>query len=192
VQDRIKIKHVETLSADWRTLKKTTFDYRRADGAWQTMSRETYGGDHVAVILLYDKRRGTVVLTRQFRYAAYACGHSGMMIEACAGMLEGHDPRTCAMREAEEETGYRVRNVRALFELFMSPGAVSEKLFFFIGEYSPASRIGNGGGLAAEGEDIEVLELAFDEALAMIERGEIVDGKTILLLQYARLQRLFE
>jgi nudix-type nucleoside diphosphatase (YffH/AdpP family) len=183
--DRVRIRDVKVLADDWFVLKKTTFDYRRNDGRWQTLSRETYDRGNGAVILPYDRTRGTVLLTRQFRFPVYVNGHAEPLIEACAGLLDARDPETCIRQEAEEETGCRLVAVRRVFEAFMSPGSVTERLVFFVAEYRAGDRISAGGGVAAEGEDIEVLELPLDKALAMIDRGEIVDGKTIILLQYA-------
>ena len=185
--DRVRIVDVQVLSDDWYVLKKTTFDYRRADGSWQRQSRETYDRGNGATLLLFDPRRRTVVLTRQFRLPAFVNGHEGMLIEAPAGLLEAASPETRIRAEVEEETGYRVKSVRKVFEAFMSPGSVTEKLYFFVAEYDAAARVSRGGGVADEGEDIEVLELSIDDALTMIERGEIMDGKTIMLLQYAAL-----
>jgi nudix-type nucleoside diphosphatase (YffH/AdpP family) len=183
----IRIRSVETLSKDWYVLKKTTFDLLRRDGTWQQLSRETYDRGHGATILLYRLDRRTVVLTRQFRFPAYVSGHSGMLIEAAAGLLEQASPEERIKAEAEEETGYRVTHVRKVFEAFMSPGSVTEKLYFFVAEFGSGPRTTLGGGSYAEGEDIEVLELPFDDALAAIGTGEIQDGKTIMLLQYAAL-----
>jgi nudix-type nucleoside diphosphatase (YffH/AdpP family) len=191
MQDRIKIHSVEVLSDQYYVLKKTTFDYRRKNGTWQMQSRETYDRGNGAVILLYDKERRTVLLTRQFRFPAYVNGHDGMLIEACAGLLDMDDPEDCIRRETEEETGYHVQDVHKVFEAYMSPGSVTEKLFFFVAPYRKEAKIAKGGGVESEGEDIEVVELDFDEALRMIDRAEIVDGKTIMLLQYAALHRLF-
>ncbi len=191
MDNRIRIQRVETLSDDWYVLKKTIFDYRRADGTWQTLSRETYDRGNGATILLYNRAKRSVVLTRQFRYPAYVNGHPGMLIEACAGLLDERDPETAIKAETEEETGYRIGEVNKVFEAFMSPGSVTEKLFFFVAEYDPSSKASTGGGLESDGEDIKVLELNFDEALQMIASGEIMDGKTIMLLQYARLNNLF-
>ena len=185
--ERVRIVDVRVLSDDWYVLKKTTFDYRRADGSWQRQSRETYDRGNGATLLLYDPRRRTVVLTRQFRLPAFVNGHEGMLIEAPAGLLEEASPEERIRAEVEEETGYRVANVRKVFEAFMSPGSVTEKLYFFIAEYDADARVGRGGGIEDEGEDIEVLELLIDDALAMIVGGEIMDGKTIMLLQYAAL-----
>jgi nudix-type nucleoside diphosphatase (YffH/AdpP family) len=182
---------VQLLSDDWYVLKKYTFDYRRRDGTWQRQSREAYDRGNGATILLYSPARQSVVLTRQFRLPAYVNGLAGgMLIEACAGLLDREDPETCIQRETEEETGYRVRGVRKVFESYMSPGSVTEKLFFFVAEYEPEAKQADGGGSHAEGEDIEVLELPFGRALAMVHAGEIMDGKTIMLLQYAALESL--
>ncbi|MGF6778503.1 NUDIX domain-containing protein [Paraburkholderia sp. GAS334] len=185
--DRVRIVDVEVLSDDWYVLKKTTFDFQRADGSWQRQSRETYDRGNGATLLLYDPERATVVLTRQFRLPVFVNGHDGMLIEAPAGLLEAASPETRIRAEVEEETGYRVHDVRKVFEAYMSPGSVTEKLFFFVARYDPASKVSQGGGVAGEGEDIEVLELTIDEALAMVQRGDIADGKTIMLLQYAAL-----
>jgi nudix-type nucleoside diphosphatase (YffH/AdpP family) len=190
IDDRIRVRDVRVLSDDWYVLRKTTFDYRRKDGIWQTLSRETYDRGNGAVILLYDPVRGTVLLTRQFRYPAYVNGHKEPLIEACAGLLDERSPEEAIRHEAEEEAGCRIAAPRRVFEAFMSPGSVTERLVFFVAEYSAADRVSAGGGIVAEGEDIEVLELTLDAALAMVERGEIVDGKTIMLLQYAKLHGL--
>jgi GDP-mannose pyrophosphatase NudK len=189
--ENIRIRSVEVLSDDWYVLKKATFDWRRRDGTWQTQSRETYDRGNGATILLYNREYRTVVLTRQFRYPAYVNGCAdGMLIEACAGLLDKDDPETCIRREAAEETGYRLGPVSQLFEAYMSPGSVTEKLYFFAAEYEPGSKVARGGGEASEGEDIEVLEMTLDEALQKITSAEIQDGKTILLLQYAKLTHL--
>jgi len=190
--DRVRIQHVELLSDNWYILRKTTFDYRRRDGSWQSQSRETYDRGNGATILLYNRAKQTVILTRQFRFAAFVNEHNGMLIEACAGLLDRDDPITCIRKETEEETGYRIEHVRKVFEAFMSPGSVTERLYFFIGEYLDSDRVSDGGGLENEGEEIEVLELPFEQALAMIESGEIADGKTIMLLQYAKMNGLLD
>ena len=189
-KDRVRIRQVEVLSDNWYVLRKTTFDFQGRDGIWRTMSRETYDRGNGATILLYSTVKKTVVLTRQFRFPAYVNEHDGLLIETCAGLLDQDDPHTCIRKETEEETGYRIENVRKVFEAFMSPGSVTERLHFFVGEYSDQDKVSEGGGLEAEGEEIEVLELPLDEALAMIDTGEIKDGKTIMLLQYAKLQGL--
>lgn len=187
VADRIRIRSVEVLSDDWYVLRKTIFDWRRADGTWQQQSRETYDRGNGAVILLYDPDRRTVLLTRQFRYPAYANGYDDLLVEAPAGLLDEASPEERIRAEVEEETGYRVRDVTRLWDVFMSPGSVTERLFFFVGRYSPADRTGNGGGDPSEGEDIAVSELPFAEALAMVADGRIRDAKTIMLLQHAAL-----
>lgn len=185
---RVRIVNVELLSDNWYVLKKNTFDYLRRDGQWQRQSRETYDRGNGAVLLLFNAERQTVVLTRQFRFPAYVNGCAdGQLIEACAGLLDGDDPQTCIQREAEEETGFHIRTPRKLFEAYMSPGSVTEKLHFFAAEYSSSDRLSAGGGNAHEGEDIEVLELGLAEALQMIGSGAIQDGKTIMLLQHAAL-----
>jgi nudix-type nucleoside diphosphatase (YffH/AdpP family) len=188
--DRVKIRNVEVLSNNWYLLQKTTFDYRRSDGVWQTLTRETYDRGNGATILLYNRERRSVILIRQFRFPAYGNGHDGFLIETAAGLLDQASPEERIKAEVEEETGYRVAQVHKVFEAFMSPGSVTEKLYFFIAEYDPASRIGDGGGLQAEGEDIQVLELPLEQALQMVSSGEIADGKTIMLLQYAQLHLL--
>jgi nudix-type nucleoside diphosphatase (YffH/AdpP family) len=184
---RVRVRDVEVLSRDWYVLRKTTFDYRHADGRWSSQSRETYDRGNGAAILLYDPRAATVALTRQFRFPAYVNGHpDGMLIEVPAGLLDHEDPETAIRREAEEETGIRVGAVTRLFEVYMSPGSVTERLTFFAAPYRHGERAGRGGGVAIEGEEIELLEPTLEAALEMIERGEIADAKTIMLLQWAR------
>lgn len=184
----VRVLKVEVLSDDWYTLKKTTFERRRRDGSWQQMSRETYDRGNGATILLYNREQGTVLLTRQFRFPAFVNGcDDGLLIEACAGLLDGQDAEQCIRRETEEELGVKVRQPRKLFEAYMSPGSVTEKLHFFAAEYAAADQVGAGGGLHQEGEDIEVLALPLPEALQMMRNGAIQDGKTMLLLQYAAL-----
>jgi GDP-mannose pyrophosphatase NudK len=191
MNDRIRVHSIDVLSDNWYVLRKATFDYRRPDGTWQRQSREVYDRGNGAAILLYNRQKNSVVLTRQFRFPTYVNGNTdGMLIEVCAGLLDQDDPVTCIRREAQEETGYRVSEVRQVFETFMSPGSVSERLFMFVGEYAPHDRVGAGGGEVHEGEDIEVLELPFPEALAMVRSGEIRDAKTVMLLQHAQLEGL--
>jgi nudix-type nucleoside diphosphatase (YffH/AdpP family) len=185
--ERVRIHDVQVLSDDWYVLKKTTFDFLRADGTWQRQSRETYDRGNGATILLYNAAHRTVVLTRQFRFPAFVNGHDGFLIETPAGLLDGEGAEARIKAETEEETGYRVGRVRKVFDAYMSPGSVTEKVHFFIAEYDGDARVRAGGGVAAEGEDIEVLELGFEDALRKIETGEIADGKTILLLQYAQI-----
>ena len=185
---RIKNLTLELLSDNWYVLKKATFDYLRRDGTWQRQVRETYDRGNGAVLLLFNARDSTVVLTRQFRFPTFVNGCAdGMLIEACAGVLDGDDPETCIRREAAEETGYHIRSPRKLFEAYMSPGSVTEKLHFFAAEYEAQDRVTAGGGHAREGEDIEVLELRLQTALDMVLSGAIQDGKTIMLLQHAAL-----
>ena len=187
IADRVRVEDVTVLSNDWYLLKKTTFSFQRSDGSWQRQSRETYDRGNGATILLYDPNRRTVILTRQFRYPAFVNGHDDLLIEAPAGLLDNAAPEVRIRAETEEETGFRVRDVRPIFDAFMSPGSVTERLHFFVGRYEPGDRISAGGGNEIEGEDIAVLEIGIDEALSMIGSGVIRDGKTIMLLQYAAL-----
>jgi nudix-type nucleoside diphosphatase (YffH/AdpP family) len=188
ISDRIRVKDVRLLSDNWYTLKTTTLEWRRADGEWQTQHRETYDRGNGATLLPYNVARRTVMLVKQFRYPAYINGCDDLLIEAAAGLLDNESPEKRIRAEAEEEIGYRLRDIRKIFEAYMSPGSVTEKLHFFVGECQPDMKIGDGGGNPDEGEDIEVLELSIDEALAMIADGRIMDAKTIMLLQYAKLQ----
>jgi nudix-type nucleoside diphosphatase (YffH/AdpP family) len=187
ISDRIRLKDVRVLSDRHYTLKSATFDWRRADGEWQTQRREIFDRGDAAALLPYNLPQRTVVLVRQLRYPAYVNGYDDLLIEAPAGLLDGETPEERIRAEAEEEIGYRLGEIKKIFEAFMSPGAVTEKIHFFVAEYRPAMKIGAGGGLASEGEDIEVLELPVDEALAMTADRRIVDAKTIMLLQYAAL-----
>ncbi|WOH83636.1 GDP-mannose pyrophosphatase [Bradyrhizobium sp. BEA-2-5] len=187
IADRVRVKDVELLSKRHYELKSATFDYRRANGEWQTQVREVYDRGNGAALLPYNLTTRSVVLVRQFRYPAFANGHDDLLIEAAAGVLDNAEPEARIRAEAEEEIGYRLAHVRKVFEAFTSPGAVTEKLHCFVAEYDAAMRIGDGGGLEHEGEDIEVLELGIDEALAMIADGRIIDAKAIMLLQYAAL-----
>ena len=184
---RIRIEDVTTLSDDWYVLKKTTFSFQRSDGRWQRQSRETYDRGDGATILLYDLQRRTVILTRQLRYPAFVNGHDDLLIETPAGLLDDAQPEVRIRAEVEEETGFRVRDVRQVFDAFMSPGSVTERLHCFVGAYEPGDRRSEGGGIESEGEDIAVLEIGIAEALAMVEAGTIRDAKTIMLLQYAAL-----
>ncbi|MEL6534463.1 MAG: GDP-mannose pyrophosphatase NudK [Bacteroidota bacterium] len=189
----IKVEKTELLSDNWYRLNKVTYAYKNRKGEWETHQREAYDRGNGATILLYNQEKGTVVLTRQFRLPTYVNGNTtGMMIEACAGLLDADNPEDCIRKETEEETGYRIAEVRKVFEAYMSPGSVTEILYFFVAAYDDAMKTVEGGGLAHEQENIEVLELPFAEALAMIGRGEIQDAKTIMLLQYAQINRLVE
>jgi len=187
LQDRVRVHEVTLLSDHWYTLKTTAFDWRRSDGEWQRMHRETYDRGNGATLLPYNLARRTVLLTRQFRYPAFVNGHDDLLIEAAAGLLDNAAPEERIRAEVEEELGLRLGAVQKILEAFMSPGSVTEKLHFFIAEYEPSMRIGDGGGLADEGEDIEVLELRIDEALAMVADGRIADAKTVMLLYHAQL-----
>jgi GDP-mannose pyrophosphatase NudK len=189
--DNIKILDTTILSDNWYVLRKFTYEYIRKDGSTQLQTREAYDRGNGATILLYNKTRKTVILTRQFRMPTYINGNkSGMLIETCAGLLDKDNPEDCIRRETEEETGYQVRDVRKIFEAYMSPGSVTEMLYFFIAEYSENMKINEGGGVEHEEENIEVLELDIEKAMQMIESGEIKDGKTIILLQYIRLHNI--
>lgn len=191
MQPDIQILKTEVLSDNWYTLKKISYEYTRQDGSRQVQHREAYDRGNGATILLYSKERNSVILTRQFRLPTYINGNpTGMLIEACAGLLDQDNPEECIMRETEEETGYKIGRARKVFEAYMSPGSVTEILYFFVAEYSPAMKSNAGGGIEHEQEDIEVLEIDFAKSLRMIEGGEIRDGKTIMLLQYAKLNQL--
>ena len=193
MNDRVRLISTQVLSSDWYVLKKNVFDYQRRDGSWQRQSRETYDRGNGATILLYNRARKTVILTRQFRFPAFVNGTpDGMLIEACAGLLDQDDAATCIRRETEEETGYRIQDVRKVFEAYMSPGSVTERIYFFVGQYQPKDKMSAGGGEAEEGEDIETLEITLDQAMEMVEAGQICDGKTIMLLMHARLHRLVD
>lgn len=188
----VVIRDVELTSQGWHVLRRTTFDYRRRSGQWERQQRETYDRGNGAVILPYDSERRKVLLTRQFRYPAYVNDHpDGLLIEAAAGLLDADDPIAAIRRESAEELGVSFSRIDHLFDSYMSPGSVTERLYFFATAYTPDSRTRDGGGVAEEGEDIEVLELDFADALAMIEDGRIVDGKTIMLLQWAALRGPF-
>jgi nudix-type nucleoside diphosphatase (YffH/AdpP family) len=187
VSDRVRVKNVSELSDRRYRLTEVEFDYLRGNGEWQTQKREVFDRGHAATLLPYNLADRTVVLTRRFRLPAYLAGHDDLLIEAAAGMLDDESPENRIRAEAEEEIGYRLNDVRKVFEAFMSPGALTEKLHFFVAEYDRSMRIGDGGGIADEGEDIEVLELPIDSALAMISDGRIADAKTIMLLQHAAL-----
>lgn len=187
--DRITVIDTETLADDWGTLTRVTFDYRRTDGTVQRMSRENYDHGNAAAILLVDPARDTVLLVRQFRFPPTENGDPGFMLEVAAGLLDGDTPEACAAREALEEAGHAPENITHVCDTYMSPGSVQEKLHLFMGEYNATTRRHTGGGLLDEGEETEVVELAIDQALAMIRTGEITDGKTVLLLQHLALRR---
>jgi len=185
----IKITKTELLSDNWYSLRKIYFDYLQKDGTWQQQEREAYDRGNGAVILLYNRKQGTIILTRQFRMPTFVNGNlDGMMIEACAGILDEADPVACIKRETEEETGYQIKEVKKVMEAYMSPGSVTEILYFFIAEYSKEMKVNDGGGLDEEQENIEVLELDFAKAYRMIKTGEIKDAKTIMLMQHVKLE----
>lgn len=189
--NKIRILQTEILSNNWYTLNNVTFEAIKKDGSVHQLTREAYDRGNGATILLYNTRLKTVILTRQFRMPTYINGnHDGMLIECCAGLLDENNPEDCIRKETEEETGYKITNVKKVFEAYMSPGSVTEILYFFIAEYTPDMKVSDGGGLDEENENIEVLELPFTQALNMISTGEIKDAKTIMLLQYAQLNNL--
>lgn len=188
---KVKILETKILSDNWYTLKKIRYEYAKGDGSQQTQTREVYDRGNGATILLYNKERKTVILTKQFRLPSFVNGNStGMLIEACAGLLDKDNPEDCIKRETEEETGYKVTDVRKIFEAYMSPGSVTELLYFFIAEYSKDMKVHEGGGIEHEEENIEVLELPIEQAMEMVNNGEIKDGKTIMLLQYVKLHNI--
>lgn len=188
---KIKVLDTTILSDNWYTLKKITFEKTLNGGQPIRQDREVYDRGNGATILLYNKTQRTIVLTRQFRLPTYVNGNAtGLLIESCAGLLDQDNPEECIRRETEEETGYKISAVKKVFEAYMSPGSVTEILYFFIAEYTREMKVSEGGGLDHENEDIEVLELPFEKALTMMAAGEIRDGKTMLLLQYAKLNNL--
>lgn len=185
----VKITNTEVLSDNWYTLRKITFEYKKKNGDVITQTREAYDRGNGATILLYNLEKKSVILTRQFRLPTYTNGNeSGMMIEACAGLLDQDNAEDCIRRETEEETGYLIKDVKKVFEAYMSPGSVTEILYFFIAAYSKDMKVSEGGGVDHEEENIEVLEMSFEKALEMVTTGEIKDAKTIMLLQHLRLQ----
>ncbi|MFT3911651.1 MAG: GDP-mannose pyrophosphatase NudK [Ferruginibacter sp.] len=189
--DNIKILKTEILSDNWYILKKITYEYLKNGTTPQIQTREAYDRGNGATILLYNKAQGTVILTRQFRLPTFINGNeTGMLIETCAGLLDKDNAEDCIRKETEEETGYKITEVRKIYEAYMSPGSVTELVHFFIAEYEKSMKVNEGGGLEDEQEHIEVLELNFSKALEMIKTGEIKDGKTIMLLQYMQLQNI--
>lgn len=191
--ERVRVRSVTTLSDNWYVLRKFQFDFRRTDGSWQSLEREAYDRGNGAAILLYNRARGTVVLTRQFRLPTFVNGNpDGMLLEVPAGLLDADTPEEAIRREVAEETGFRVGRVVPVLQAYMSPGSVTERLHLFVAEFDPGERAGEGGGSAAEGEDIEVLEVRLADALAMIVDGAIMDAKTIMLLYHARIIGLLD
>lgn len=188
---RIKIKSKERINDTWFTVDKVNFDYKLDDGTWQNQTRDIHDHGNGASIFLYNKTKKTIILTRQLRMATYLNGNNdGLMIETPAGLLDEDDPETCIIREVEEETGYRIHSATKVQEAYMTPGAVTELLHMFIGEYDDTMKVSEGGGLAEEHENIEVLEIKFSEAIKMMKNGEIKDAKTIMLIQYAIINNL--
>ncbi|WP_299381388.1 NUDIX domain-containing protein [uncultured Lacinutrix sp.] len=191
MENRIKNRVSKTVHKGWATLSEITFDYKMTTGNWVSKKRESYNRGDGATILLYNKEKQTVILVKQFRISAFLNeDKTGFIIETCAGMLDKDDPKTCVIREVEEETGYRLKEVKKIMEAYSSPGALTEKLYYFVGEYSEGMKVSEGGGLESEKEDIEILEMPFKKALHKIETGEINDAKTIILLQYAQINNL--
>jgi GDP-mannose pyrophosphatase NudK len=191
MQEKTEILKKEILSDNWYKLWKITYQYQKKDGTLQTQTREAYDRGNGATILLYNKKNKTVILTQQFRLPTFVNGNAtGMLIETCAGLLDKDNPEDCIRRETEEETGYKITDVRKVFEAYMSPGSVTEILYFFVAEYTSSMKVNEGGGVAHEQENIEVLEISFDKAINMMNDGAICDGKTIMLLQYAKLNSL--
>jgi nudix-type nucleoside diphosphatase (YffH/AdpP family) len=182
--DRVRLRDEHVLSHKRYKLSEYAFDYRRGDGTWQHQTREVFDRKHAAAVLPIDRARGTAILVSQFRLPPFLTGHKKPMVEAIAGALDNDDPETCVRREAMEEAGLKIENPKEVFHCFMSPGAVTERMHLFVADYSAASRTAKGGGI--EDEDIEILELPLDRALAMVASGEICDAKTIVLLQWAQ------
>ncbi|HEY9222001.1 MAG TPA: NUDIX domain-containing protein [Lutibacter sp.] len=188
---KVKIIGIKNLSNAHYKLDKVEFDFQTNNGSWQTQSRECYDRGDGAAILLYNPAKKTVILTKQFRMPSYLNGNStGMMVEVCAGLLDENNPEACIIKEVEEETGFKISNPKKVFELYSTPGAVTEKIHYFIAEYSDGMKISDGGGLEEEHEEIEVLEINFETAMELVSKGEINDAKTVVLLQYAKLNNL--
>lgn len=187
----VNILNVEVLSNNWYVLRKITYEWQKKNGEKETLQREAYDRGNGATVLLYNTENQTVILTKQFRMPTYLNGNeTGMLIETCAGLLDADNPEDCIMRETEEETGYKITDVKKVFEAYMSPGSVTEILYFFVAAYENTMKVSNGGGVEDDQEEIEVLELPFEDTLQMMARGEIKDAKTMLLLQYAQLHGL--
>jgi nudix-type nucleoside diphosphatase (YffH/AdpP family) len=189
--EKVRILKEELLSDNWYSLKKYDFEILKKDGRWEKQTREVYDRGNGAAILLYSSTKKTIILTRQFRLPSFVNGNEkGFLVEVPAGLLDQENPEEAIKRETEEETGYRIKDVRKIYEAYMSPGSVSEILYFFIAEYSEEMKVHEGGGVAYEQEDIEVIETGFDEACSMIENGQIKDAKTIMLLQYLKIHQI--
>ena len=189
--DRVKILDTKILSDNWYILKKITYEFFKKDGSRHVQEREAYDRGNGATILLYNTQNHSIILTKQFRLPTYINGNeTGMLIEACAGLLDKDNPEECIRRETEEETGYQIKAIQKAFQAYMSPGSVTEILHFFIAEYDAEMKVNEGGGLESEQENIEVLEIDFQKAIQMIENGEIMDAKTIMLIQYLQLKNI--
>ena len=193
MNDKVRNLQTEILSDNWYTLKKISYEIKKDDGSWVKETREAYDRGNGATIMLYNKEQKTIILTRQFRLPTYINGNeSGFLIEACAGLLDNDNPEDCIRKEVQEETGYTVKDVQKVFEAYMSPGSVTEILHFFIAEYAKSMKTSIGGGLEDEQESVEVMELPFEQALQMMQRGEIRDAKTIMLLQFLQIQKILD
>jgi len=193
MSNRLKNIKTEVLSKAYYILNKISFDYKKNDGTWVNQVRECYDRGDGAGILLYNKAKKTVILTRQFRMPSFMNDNkSGLLIEICAGLLDKDNPEDCIIRETEEEVGYRLKSVKKVYEAYSSPGVMTEKMYFFIGEYTDDMKVNAGGGLASEQEDIEILEILFKDAIEMLNNGDIHDTRTIVLLQYAQINKLIE
>ncbi|MFP5384500.1 MAG: NUDIX domain-containing protein [Bacteriovoracia bacterium] len=193
MKSRIKSIKTTIIHQEWSTLKQLTYEYQKQDGSWETQKREAYDRGDGVTILLFNKKRNSVILTRQFRIPTFLNGNEdGMLIEACAGKLDVANPEECIIREVEEETGYAIKSPQKIFELYMSPGSVTEKIHFYTAPYEQQQRVSQGGGKESEQENIEVLEMSFPDALLAVKKGDIRDAKTILLLQFAVINRLLE
>ncbi|SFZ91736.1 nudix-type nucleoside diphosphatase, YffH/AdpP family [Flaviramulus basaltis] len=194
MEDKLRNIKYNVLSKEWATLYQIDYDYKFENNNWKRLSRESYDRGNGTGILLYNKEKQMVILTKQFRMPAYAnTPKDGMSIEVCAGAIDKNEnPEVCIIREVEEEVGYKITSAKKVIECYTSPGAVTEKMYLFVAEYNDAMKINAGGGLDIEDEEIEVLEMPFSQALSMIETFEIIDAKTIMLLQYAQIHKLLE
>ncbi|WP_179020093.1 NUDIX domain-containing protein [Winogradskyella forsetii] len=181
-----------TLSKEWATLNRIDYDYRFKNGEWKRLSRESYNRGNGAAILLYNSKKGTVILTRQFRMPIYEVNdQEGMSIEVCAGAIDNNDSALeTIIRETEEEVGYRIKDAKQVLKAYTSPGALTEKMFLFIADYDESMKVAKGGGVESEDEEIEVLEFQFSKAIEMIATGDIIDAKTIMLLQYVQINKI--
>ncbi len=191
-----KLKNITTkiLANEWATLNQIDYDYQFNDGSWKRVSRESYDRGNGTCILLYNKEKGTVILTKQFRMPAYANNkNEGMSIEVCAGAIDNNEaPEVCIIREVEEEVGYKIPKATKVLEAYTSPGAVTEKMYLFVAAYTDAMQVNEGGGLESENEEIEVMEVPFTKAIEMMNDQTILDAKTIMLLQYAQIHNLIK